>query len=77
MLIYNFVSTVDAPFTWGEFRNTNTRFANEYPLNNAIWYISFNMNKNKIMNSLYTVFLHLVPAFIIDTLTLCVGRKPG
>lgn len=76
MLIYNFVSTVDPPFTWEDFRVTNTKYINEYPMNNALWYISFNMNKSKVVNSIYVVFLHLVPAFLIDALTVCLGRKP-
>ncbi|OXU23345.1 hypothetical protein TSAR_015221, partial [Trichomalopsis sarcophagae] len=76
MLIYNFVSTVEAPCTWEDFRTTNTKFANEYPMSTALWYMSFNMNKHKIVHSIYVFFLHLIPAFIIDTLTICIGRKP-
>ncbi|XP_014210800.1 fatty acyl-CoA reductase wat-like [Copidosoma floridanum] len=77
MLIYNFVSSVDAPFTWQDFFHTNKRYVNMYPMSTALWYISFTMSKYSFVNTIYSVILHLVPAFIIDTLSVCVGRKPS
>ncbi|XP_058809405.1 fatty acyl-CoA reductase wat-like [Phymastichus coffea] len=76
MLIYNFVSACEAPVTWQDFKVINTKYANEYPMSDACWYVSFNVNKSKFVNSVYVVFLHLVPAFIIDTFTIFLRRKP-
>ena len=76
MLIYNFVSSADSPLTWGEYCNINMVYTNDYPPNNSFWYLSFQMNKQKLVHSVYTVLLHLLPALLVDTGSVCVGQKP-
>lgn len=39
-------------------------------------YICFFMNKSAFVNKLYTVFLHIIPALLIDFIILCIGKKP-
>lgn len=39
-------------------------------------YICFFMHKSALVNKFYTFFLHLLPAFLIDTLLICVAQKP-
>lgn len=76
MLIYNFVSNVDAPITWDEFRIMNLMIAKKYPMNNSIWYTSFRFSKNKFMSNFSILLLHLLPGLLIDTACRCVGQKP-
>ncbi|XP_033211757.1 fatty acyl-CoA reductase wat-like [Belonocnema kinseyi] len=76
MLIYNFVSSADARLTWGEFCKTNVAYSDIYPPSNSFWYLSFTMNKHKLVHSAYTVLLHLLPALVVDTASLCIGQKP-
>ena len=47
-----------------------------YPTSKALWYYSLTLNQNRYMNAIYTIFLHLLPAFIVDTVGYCIGKKP-
>lgn len=76
MPIYNYVSSVENPLTWGEFTHLNIKNGFEYPFSSAIWYISFHMHKTAFMNRIYMLFLHILPALIIDALAMCVGQRP-
>lgn len=74
--IYNYVSSVEKPLTWGEFTELNIRNGFDYPFSSAIWYLSFHMHKLAWVNRIYTFFLHLLPAMLIDLLLKSVGRAP-
>lgn len=74
--IYNYVSSVENPLTWGEFYEFNSKYGFDYPFSSAIWYICFHMHKTATMNKIYMIFLHFLPAMLIDSLALCVGHKP-
>lgn len=96
--IYNYVSSVENPLTWGQFTDLNIAYGFDYPFTSAIWwvwllfmtmnlcwchsvfyalrYICFFMNKSLFINKLYTLFLHIIPALIIDFLLLCCAQKP-
>ncbi|KAL7043749.1 hypothetical protein ACKWTF_001650 [Chironomus riparius] len=74
--IYNYVSSVQNPLKWGEFTELNMRYGFIYPFSSAIWYICFFMNKSAFVNKLYTVFLHIIPALLIDFIIICIGKKP-
>lgn len=74
--IYNYISSVENPLTWGKFSEYNKKYGFEYPFSSAIWYICFHMHRTAAMNRFYMIFLHLIPAMIIDSLALCAGQKP-
>lgn len=74
--IYNYVSSVENPLTWGQFTDQNIRNGFDFPFSTAIWYVSFHMHKTAFMNRIYMLFLHLLPALFIDLLTMCVGQRP-
>lgn len=76
MIIYNYVSSVDAPITWGTYCKTNLVYGRMYPLSNALWYLSFASNKYKLVHWIYVLFLHLLPALLVDTVSMCIGQKP-
>ncbi|XP_012270704.1 fatty acyl-CoA reductase wat isoform X2 [Orussus abietinus] len=76
MLIYNFVSSVEAPLTWGEYCETNLKHGVEYPFSTSIWYLSFRMNKSKIMHQISVIILHLLPAILVDAVCISTGNKP-
>ncbi|XP_012265211.2 fatty acyl-CoA reductase wat-like isoform X1 [Athalia rosae] len=76
MLIYNYVSSADAPITWGDYCTTNIKYGKMYPLSSAIWYLSFTMNKYLFVHWIYMILFHLVPALLMDTASMCVGQKP-
>ncbi|XP_055698069.1 fatty acyl-CoA reductase wat-like [Phlebotomus papatasi] len=74
--IFNYVSSVENPLTWGRFTELNIKLGFEYPFSSAIWYLSFHMHKSATVNKIYMIFLHFLPAMLIDSLALCVGQKP-
>lgn len=74
--VYNYVSSVEKPLTWGEFTDLNIKYGFEYPFSSAIWYLSFHMHKTAMMHKIYVIFLHILPAMLIDSLALCVGQRP-
>lgn len=76
MPIYNYVSSVENPLTWGQFTELNIQNGFDYPFSSAIWYLSFHTHKTAFMNRIYMFFLHLLPAMLIDLLSMCVGQRP-
>ncbi|XP_037045453.1 fatty acyl-CoA reductase wat-like [Bradysia coprophila] len=74
--VYNYVSSVEKPLTWGEFTDYNIKYGFEQPFSSAIWYLSFHTHKTAMMHSIYVIFLHILPAMLIDSLALCVGQRP-
>lgn len=74
--IYNYVSSVENPLTWGQFTDLNIQNGFEYPFSTAIWYLSFHMHKTAFMNRIYMIFLHFLPALIIDMIAKCFRQKP-
>lgn len=74
--VYNYVSSVEKPLTWGEFTDLNIKYGFTYPFSSAIWYLSFHMHKTATMHKIYVIFLHILPAMLIDSLAMCVGQRP-
>ncbi|KAG7201486.1 hypothetical protein KM043_004245 [Ampulex compressa] len=76
MLIYNYVSTVEAPLNWTKYRLLNKDYIDAYPLSTCIWYLSFTMIKYKPLYTIACLLLHLLPALLVDTVRVCFGKKP-
>lgn len=76
MPIYNYVSSVENPLTWGQFTELNIQNGFDYPFSSAIWYLSFHMHKTAFMNRIYMFLLHILPAMLIDALSICIGQRP-
>ncbi|CAG4948984.1 unnamed protein product [Parnassius apollo] len=74
--IFNYVSSVENPITWGDFMKLNLARIDQEPFANAVWYISLTLTKYAIMNQIYIFFLHIIPAALVDGLAVCVGKKP-
>lgn len=73
--IYNYVSK-DNSITNNKLKVLSEKYGFEFPTGKAIWYYSFRYNKHKIIHFFYVYFLHLLPALLIDTVTLCLGKQP-
>ncbi|OAD52165.1 hypothetical protein WN48_02768 [Eufriesea mexicana] len=73
--IYNYVSK-DNSITFDQLKTLSEKYGLEFPTGKAIWYYSFRNNKHKIIHFFYVYFLHLLPALLIDTVTLCLGKQP-
>ncbi|XP_050463960.1 fatty acyl-CoA reductase wat-like [Cataglyphis hispanica] len=73
--IYNYVSK-DNPITYDELKILSSKYGLETPSTKAIWYYSFRNNKHRIVHLFFVYFCHLLPALLVDTVTVCTGRQP-
>lgn len=74
--IYNYVSSNVRPLRWKDFMYYNELAEPEIPSVLAIWVYCLTLNKYKFMHQIYCVFLHFIPALIVDTYAKLVGREP-
>lgn len=73
--IYNYVAT-DNPITYDELKEMSSKYGLEIPSCRAVWYYSFRNNKHRIVHLFFVYFWHLLPALLVDTATVCIGRQP-
>lgn len=73
--IYNYVSK-DNPITFDELKYMTAKYGIPLPSKEAIWYYSFRNVKYRLVYILCIYFLHLLPALLIDTFSLCIGKQP-
>nr|XP_050868827.1 fatty acyl-CoA reductase wat-like isoform X2 [Vespula vulgaris]XP_050868828.1 fatty acyl-CoA reductase wat-like isoform X2 [Vespula vulgaris]XP_050868829.1 fatty acyl-CoA reductase wat-like isoform X2 [Vespula vulgaris]XP_050868830.1 fatty acyl-CoA reductase wat-like isoform X2 [Vespula vulgaris] len=73
--IYNYVSK-DNPITFDELKYMTAKYGIPLPSKEAIWYYSFRNVKYRLVYILCIYFLHLLPALLIDTFALCIGKQP-
>ncbi|XP_011499624.1 PREDICTED: putative fatty acyl-CoA reductase CG5065 [Ceratosolen solmsi marchali] len=73
--IYNYVSK-DNPITWDDLKEMSAKYGLDLPTTRAVWYYSFRNTKNKFLHLFFIYFLHLLPALLVDTATICIGKQP-
>ncbi|XP_046837277.1 fatty acyl-CoA reductase wat-like isoform X1 [Vespa crabro] len=73
--IYNYVSK-DNPITYDDLKDKAVKYGVRFPTEKAIWYYSFRNIKHRLVYIFYMYFLHLLPALIVDTFALCIGKQP-
>jgi fatty acyl-CoA reductase len=73
--IFNNVSSVQNPVTWGEI-NTLMEQGNIYPSLKFVWYFCCTLNKHRLIHEIYVLFLHLLPALLVDIGAMITGKKP-
>jgi hypothetical protein len=48
----------------------------EFPSMRVIWYYSFQLNKYRIVHNFCAIFLHFLPALIVDMAARLAGKEP-
>lgn len=74
--IYHYESSCDNPTTWGVFMDKAEHYGINSPTIKAIWYYYITLQKNYLFYVLCTIFLHYLPAVLVDGALLCVGKSP-
>ncbi|XP_039752663.1 fatty acyl-CoA reductase wat-like [Pararge aegeria] len=74
--IYNYVSSEQAPLSWENFMKYNEVHGFEVPTISAIWYYLFMITPSKFLYNFYCLFLHWIPAYIVDAVLVLIGKKP-
>lgn len=74
--IYNYVSSVENPITWGEHNLLNELAAEICPMSSQMWKIGVYTTTNPFHYNLAKFFYHLVPAAFMDVGFLFMGQRP-
>ncbi|KAJ3617955.1 hypothetical protein MTP99_005994 [Tenebrio molitor] len=73
--IYNYVSSVENHHTWRDFMHQCSTWGEEVPTIRCVWYYTLTMNRFYYVHVLYRIFLHYLPALLMD-LGMILARKP-
>lgn len=73
--VYNMTNDSVVPMTWAEVLNKGRKVVHENPFEMQIWYPDGDMRSSKIMHQLCCIFMHWLPAYIIDFLMLIFMQK--
>ncbi|XP_055317180.1 fatty acyl-CoA reductase wat-like [Sitodiplosis mosellana] len=74
--VFNFCTAPTNQLTWGDFTIKTTKYGLMYPTLKSIWYLCYANNPNKFMHMASILFLHYLPALLIDAFAICIGKKP-
>lgn len=74
--IYNYIPDNDNPVLWRDFLQFGYEAGIQIPLVRAIWYPVMNVTKSLILFNLMAFFYHTLPAYLMDTGLVVVGKKP-
>lgn len=66
--VYNYVSSVEKPLKWGDFKNLSELHGTCVPPMRAMWYYFLTVQRFWFTHLLCSYFLHYLPAIIIDSL---------
>lgn len=64
------------PMTWGDAIEKGKKMFHEYPLTFALWYVDGSVKRNYWHHLLCVIFLHYLPAYIIDFMLILFRQKP-
>ncbi|XP_066251791.1 fatty acyl-CoA reductase wat-like [Euwallacea similis] len=74
--IYNYVSTPQNPLTWERFSILIEKHAKQIPSEKVMWHFMFKMRSNYYEHIIAIFLLHTIPAYLVDFVLLCLGKKP-
>lgn len=70
------MSSCQKPITWGAFMKYNENHGKDIPSTKLMRHYFFTLNRHLWIHNLYIFFLHMIPAYIVDTLARLTGQKP-
>lgn len=74
--VYNYVSSEQNPLTWEKFMKLVEVHGFEVPPLAAVYFYLLHLTPSRFMYMLYSIFLHWIPAYIVDAITVLIGKKP-
>lgn len=74
--VYHCTSSTSNPFKWEFMESKITPFLHRYPLKNAVWYPHLKIISSIFLFKISAFFVHMIPAFILDTITRLFGGRP-
>ncbi|KAG7214156.1 hypothetical protein KM043_001507 [Ampulex compressa] len=75
-LFMNVTVSGENPISWGDAIAIGKRHALAHPFSGPLWYPGGRVTSAKLLHWLAVIFLHLLPAYVIDAMCVLTGNKP-
>ncbi|XP_024944509.1 fatty acyl-CoA reductase 1 isoform X2 [Cephus cinctus] len=72
----NVTESGENPISWGCALETGRKHALTYPFSGPLWYPGGRLTSSKIIHWFVIIFLHTIPAYLLDALFIITGNKP-
>lgn len=76
LTIFHCTSSTCNPFRWDGVTDKVNSYLHKYPLKSAVWYPHLKFMSSLFMFKLSAIFIHFIPAYILDTITRIAGGRP-
>lgn len=73
--VYNYVSSVEKPLKWGDFKYLIEHHGTSVPPMRAMWYYFMTTHRFLLSHIICTYFLHYLPALIVDSVAKITGKE--
>jgi hypothetical protein len=70
------VSSCENPITWDNYIKKNIEYSWEIPFEKSVWTVTLTNTNGYLLYKIYTIFFHLLPAFMVDIVLFSLGQKP-
>ncbi|KAF7287627.1 putative fatty acyl-CoA reductase CG8306 [Rhynchophorus ferrugineus] len=74
--IYHATSSTRNPFKWDYVETRINDNLHKYPLKSAVWYPHLKLVPSITYYKISAIFVHILPALILDTVTIITGGRP-
>lgn len=74
--VYQCTSSTRNPFRWADVEDKVNFYLHKYPLNSAVWYPNLKFLPSLTLYKISAIFVHIIPAMILDTVTRITGGRP-
>lgn len=76
ILVYNCTSGNLNPIRWSDIEDIGHEHILQNPFNDVVWYPGGSFKSSRVMNNICVMALHMIPAYILDTIARVSGKKP-
>lgn len=74
--MYNCTSGNLNPIRWSDIEDIGHEHILQNPFNDVVWYPGGSFKSSRVMNNICVMALHMIPAYILDTIARVSGKKP-
>jgi fatty acyl-CoA reductase len=74
--IFHCTSSTCNPFRWDAVVERTNELLHKYPLKSAVWYPHLKFLSSLMLFKVSAIFIHFIPAYILDFITKCAGGRP-
>uniref|UniRef100_A0A1B6LHJ7 Fatty acyl-CoA reductase n=1 Tax=Graphocephala atropunctata TaxID=36148 RepID=A0A1B6LHJ7_9HEMI len=71
--IFNYVSSPEKPIKWSQFFTLGMKY--RLPTVHSVWHPNLNLNRSQLVHRVQSFLYHFVPAFLVDSIALTIGKR--